>query len=194
MAESTESVDKPIEVRARLGDLHMSPRKVRLVIRLIKGKTVTQARQILKFTVKKATHPILKLLNSAAANASHNFQLQPDTMIVKNITANQGRVMRRFMPRAQGRAFPIKKRQSIVDVILVSAIGGKQQVSKSAKSSKTETEKLPKPQTAQQEANEGEQKSEPVKNKYGFSSGSRIHSGKQKAATKRRLFDRKTNA
>lgn len=189
-----EPEDNPIEVRARLGDLHMSPRKVRLVIRLIKGKTVTQARQILKFTVKKATHPILKLLNSAAANASHNFQLQPDSMIIKNITANQGRVMRRFMPRAQGRAFPIKKRQSIVDVILVAGNGGKQTVQKPVKPSKVEAEKPPQSPAAPGAAGTEEKKSEPVKNKYGFSSGGRIHSGKQKAATKRRLFDRKTNA
>ena len=106
------------EVKARLGDLRISPRKVRLVTDLLRHKTFLEAVKVLTFLNKKSAKPILKLLNSAAANARNNFQLEPEAMNIKAITVNAGRVMQRYMPRAQGRAFPINHRTSIVEVIL----------------------------------------------------------------------------
>lgn len=111
------------QVTARLGDLHISPRKARLVADLIKRKPYLEAVKILSFLSKKAARPLLKLLNSAAANARNNFQLQPEAMRISQITVDTGRVMRRFAPRAQGRAFPIKKRTSVVKLVL--SIDGK---------------------------------------------------------------------
>lgn len=106
------------QATARIGDLHVSPRKVRLVTDLIKKKPFPEAVRILKFLSKKSAHPLLKLLNSAAANARNNFQLEPEHMFISNITVDTGRVAKRFMPRAQGRAFPINRRTSVVNVTL----------------------------------------------------------------------------
>ena len=106
------------QATAKIGDLHISPRKVRLVTDLIKKKTFTEAVRVLKFLSKKSAHPLLKLLNSAAANARNNFQLEPEHMFVSNITVDTGKVAKRFMPRAQGRAFPINRRTSIVRLTL----------------------------------------------------------------------------
>lgn len=185
-----ETVEKKItEVKARLGDLHMSPRKVRLVANAVKGKTVTQARTMLAFMVKKAAKPILKLLNSASANASHNFQLQPDSMKIKSLVVNQGRVMRRFMPRAQGRAFPVKKRQSIVELVLSSDNPAKQAISKPAKARKAD--KVEPAADVKDEASLDLKNSEPVKNKYGRAESKKIQS-KKEGSFKRRIFNRKT--
>lgn len=107
------------EVTATLGDLRISPRKVKLVTDLVKKKRVADARVQLQFLTKKAAHPILKLINSAVANATHNFHLNSERLFVKSITVNQGTMMKRFKPHAQGRAFPIRRRISVVCVTLV---------------------------------------------------------------------------
>jgi len=105
-------------ITARLNDYRQSPRKVRLVANLIKGKKVEDAKNILTFTVKRASNPILDLLNSAVANAKNNFNLEKDTLFIKNITVNEGVVLKRRMPRARGMAYPIKKRNSHVCIEL----------------------------------------------------------------------------
>lgn len=106
------------EATAKLGDLHISPRKVRLVSDLIRGKSFPEAVKSLTFISKKSAKPLLKLLNSAAANARNNFQLEPEKMWVSKITVDTGRVSKRYMPRAQGRAFPINRRMSVVKLVL----------------------------------------------------------------------------
>jgi len=73
---------------------------------------------ILTFTVKRASNPILDLLNSAVANAKSNFNLERDILFIKNITVNEGVVLKRRMPRARGMAYPIKKRNSHVCIEL----------------------------------------------------------------------------
>ena len=105
-------------ITARLNDYRQSPRKVRLVANLIKGKKVEDAKNILTFTVKRASNPILDLLNSAVANAKNNFNLEKDILFIKNITVNEGVVLKRRMPRARGMAYPIKKRNSHVCIEL----------------------------------------------------------------------------
>jgi len=105
-------------ITARLNDYRQSPRKVRLVANLIKGKKVEDAKNILTFTVKRASNPILDLLNSAVANAKSNFNLERDILFIKNITVNEGVVLKRRMPRARGMAYPIKKRNSHVCIEL----------------------------------------------------------------------------
>jgi large subunit ribosomal protein L22 len=116
MSEQPQTIK---EVKASVGDMHISPRKVRLVTDLLKNLTIQQARLQLSLLSKKAAHPILKLLNSAAASARHNFDLDPEKLRVKNITVNQGNVMKRYKPRAQGRASPIRRRTARVEVILI---------------------------------------------------------------------------
>jgi large subunit ribosomal protein L22 len=94
------------------------PRKVRLVADMVRGKSVDRALVELKFLPKRATNAILKAVASAAANASHNFKVAPQDLIVKNITVEKGITLKRSMPMSRGRAFPIKKRTSRIQVTL----------------------------------------------------------------------------
>lgn len=115
MAEAKKDVT---EVTAYARQVHVSPRKARLLTNLIKSLPVGEAIIQLEFATKKAALPIKKLINSAVANASHNFQIETDRLFVKNITVDGGAVFKRFEPRAQGRAFPVRKRTSHISLIL----------------------------------------------------------------------------
>jgi len=106
-------------MKAILTNYRQTPRKVRLVTDLIKGKKVTDALQTLMFLPKRAALPIQKLLESAIANAKHTTSAQESTLVVKNIQVNEGVVLRRSMPRARGSASQILKRSSQVIVELV---------------------------------------------------------------------------
>jgi large subunit ribosomal protein L22 len=118
---------KPVtEVKAFARSVHISPRKVRLVADLIRDMRVEDALAQLRFLNKKAVLPVRKLLDSAVANASHNFQITPDRLFIKSISVDGARVMKSFAPRAQGRAFALRKRLSHVNLILgVSRDAGK---------------------------------------------------------------------
>lgn len=107
-----------MEVRAHLRYLRISPRKVRLVIGLIRGLGIEQAVDQLTVLPKRAALPVLKLLNSAVANAEHNFRLERKNMIIKSIVANEGPKLKRFRPRAFGRAAEILKRMTHVTIVL----------------------------------------------------------------------------
>lgn len=107
-----------MEVTAKLSNLRISPRKVRLVADLIRGSSVKEARGRLSFLVKKTSSPLLKLLDSAAANAKHNFKLNPDEMYISNISVDGGPVLKRTMPRAMGRSYLIRKRTSHINLTL----------------------------------------------------------------------------
>lgn len=114
------------EVKAQLNNLRIAPRKVRLVSELIKGLPVMKAVSQLAFSKKRSALPIMKLVNSAAANASNNFKLDKDYLYVKDIKVDEGPALKRYMPRARGRAALIKKRTSHITLVL----GGKDQKSK----------------------------------------------------------------
>ena len=98
--------------------LRVSPRKVRLVANLIKGMDLKTAELELGYISKHSALPLLKLLRSAVANAKHNFQLPEDSLYIKNITVNQGPVLKRSRARAFGRAAPIRKRTSHIALTL----------------------------------------------------------------------------
>ena len=98
--------------------IRISPRKVKIVIDLIRGKSVRQAAAILQYTPKAATEPVLKLLNSAVANAEANLDLSSDQLYVAEIYANQGPTLKRYRPRARGSASPIRKRTSHISIVL----------------------------------------------------------------------------
>ena len=104
-------------IKATLNDYRQSPRKVRLVANLIKGKQVEKAIALLAFTVKEASGPLKKLLESAIASAK-NLNIEITDLIVKEIQVNKGVIMKRSMPRARGSAFPIHKHTSHINVIL----------------------------------------------------------------------------
>jgi len=121
-----------MEIKAYARYVRMSPRKVRLVIDAIRGKSVSVARAQLVFMKKAAAEPVLKLLNSAVANAQHNNQIAADTLYVKVITADGGPVLKRFTPRAFGRATPIRKRTTHLSIVLEDRAGAAKPEKKSA--------------------------------------------------------------
>lgn len=106
------------EARAKLSYARISSRKVKIVIDLIRNKSVGEALAILKFTPKAGAEIVEKLLNSAIANAQNNHEMDVDNLYVAEIYANQGPTLKRIMPRAQGRAFRIRKRTSHITVVL----------------------------------------------------------------------------
>jgi large subunit ribosomal protein L22 len=110
-----------MEVVAKLKYLRIAPRKVRLVADLIRRKSVNEALNILDFTNKKAAKPLKKLLNSAIANAKHNFQLDPSKLYISKITVDEGPKYKRWMPRARGRADEIQKKTSHITLVLAEA-------------------------------------------------------------------------
>ena len=105
-------------ITAKLNDYRQSPRKVRLVANLVKGKKIEDVRNTLAFLVKRASKPLADLIESAVANASHNFNIPADQLYVKEFRVDEGVVLKRRMPRARGMAFPINKRTSHVFVQL----------------------------------------------------------------------------
>ena len=92
----------------------ISPRKVQIVCDLIRGKDVQTAMAILMQTPKAASEPLMKLLKSACANAENNFSMDPEKLVVTQVFATPGPILKRMMPRAQGRAYRINKRTSHV--------------------------------------------------------------------------------
>ncbi len=104
-------------MKAILRNNRQSPRKVRLVANLIKGKKVTRALDEMRFTDKKACDSITKLLESALANAL-NSGFSKENLIVQEVRVDAGSVLKRSMPRARGSAFPIKKRSSHISITL----------------------------------------------------------------------------
>lgn len=105
-------------MKALLTNYNQSPRKVRLVADLIRGKSIPAAREALTYLPKKSSPVMLKLLNSAVSNAVQNNGAEIDTLFVKAIAVNKGQVMRRFMPKARGRAARYAKTFSIVTLEL----------------------------------------------------------------------------
>ena len=106
------------EARAKVSYARISSRKVKIVIDLIRNKSVGEALAILKFTPKAGAELVEKLLNSAIANAENNHETDVAKLYVAEIYANQGPTLKRIMPRAQGRAFRIRKRTSHITIVL----------------------------------------------------------------------------
>ena len=103
-----------MEAKAYLKYLRISPRKVQIVADLIRGKDVGTAMAILMQTPKAASEPMMKLLKSAVANAENNFNMDVEKLVVTQVFATPGPILKRVMPRAQGRAYRINKRTSHV--------------------------------------------------------------------------------
>lgn len=108
-----------MEFKTTIRYLRMSPRKVRLVADLMRGKEVGAVQNELEHTRKASSLPLLKLLKSAIANVKHNFELSEKGLYIKEIRVDGGPMLKRFRPRAFGRAATIRKRTSHVTLILV---------------------------------------------------------------------------
>ncbi len=107
-----------MEARASLKNARIAPRKVKIVLDLIRGKSVEEAMAILKYTPKSACEYLIKLLNSAVANAENNYGMNKENLYVSECFVCPGPIMKRIMPRAQGRAYRINKRTSQVTLVV----------------------------------------------------------------------------
>ncbi len=116
MAAPADTDAAPQGAVARARYVRMSPMKVRRVVDLVRGMPVGQAASVLRFAQQSAAGPVAKLVASAVANAENNFDLDPATLVISTITVDEGPTMKRFQPRAQGRAYRIRKRTSHITV------------------------------------------------------------------------------
>ena len=114
--DSQSSAAAPARARAVARYVHMSPTKVRRVVALIKDRPVQEALDILRFSPQAAAQPLFKVVASAAANAENNLDLDRDTLVVTAAYADEGPTLKRIRPRAQGRAYRIRKRTSHITV------------------------------------------------------------------------------
>ncbi|TSC74782.1 MAG: large subunit ribosomal protein L22 [Parcubacteria group bacterium Gr01-1014_30] len=105
-------------VIAKLRYLRIAPRKVRLVVDLIRGRSVREAKDVLSWTVKKSSPVLLKLLNSAVASAKNQYQLEESDLYISKVTVDEGPKLKRFFPRARGSAYQIQKKTSHVTMVL----------------------------------------------------------------------------
>lgn len=130
-----------MQVKAQLKYLKIAPRKVRLVANLVKGLSVDEAENQLKFLAKRSAGQILKLLKSAVANAAHNFNLDKNNLYIKKIAVDGGPMSKRWLPRAMGRATPIQKKTSHITLILESSVKGikKEKLERPEKGTEAET-------------------------------------------------------
>lgn len=107
-----------MDVRATAKTVRFTPRKVRLVLDMVRGRSVEEALAILKFTPNHAATAVAKVVKSAVANATNNNQLNAENLYIKACHANEGVVLKRFMPRAKGNAAQILKRTSHITVVV----------------------------------------------------------------------------
>ena len=109
---------KPRQAQASARFVRMSPYKMRFVLDLIRGKHVDEARRILEFTPKAPTHELTKILNAAVANAENTLRVPADTLFVARCWADEGPTLKRWRPRALGRAYRIRKRTSHITIVV----------------------------------------------------------------------------
>lgn len=117
-AKKAKAPAAPPVVKASARYVRIAPRKARLIADQVRGMHIEKARALLQFSPRGAAQPIHKLIDSAAANAENNHDLVGDEMRVASITVDEGPTLRRFRPRAMGRATPINKRTSHIRVAL----------------------------------------------------------------------------
>ncbi|KUI09490.1 50S ribosomal protein L22 [Mycolicibacterium acapulense] len=121
----TTAIEYP-SATAKARFVRVSPTKARRVIDLVRGKSVSEALDILRWAPQAASEPVAKVIASAAANAQNNEGLDPSTLVVATVYADEGPTAKRIRPRAQGRAFRIRKRTSHITVIVESRVSQEQ--------------------------------------------------------------------
>nr|BDW36672.1 ribosomal protein L22 [Streblotrichum convolutum] len=113
-----KSTKSDLEVRALAKHIRMSAHKARRVVNQIRGRSYEQALMILEFMPYRACYPILQLVSSAAANANHNLNLNRSNLIISEAKVDEGAVLKRFQPRAQGRGYPIHKPTCHITIVV----------------------------------------------------------------------------
>ena len=121
--------------------VRVSPRKARRVIDLVRGRSVADALDILRWAPQAASEPVAKVIASAAANAQNNNGLDPATLVVTTVYADEGPTAKRIRPRAQGRAFRIRRRTSHITVVVESRPAKDQRSAKSTRARRAEASK-----------------------------------------------------
>ncbi|MBI4049618.1 MAG: 50S ribosomal protein L22 [Candidatus Doudnabacteria bacterium] len=180
------------QVRAHARYIHHSPRKLRLVAALLKHSPVDEALQQLKFSPKKAALPIIKVINSAVANAVHNFDLNKEQLYIKALTIDPGPVIKKAVPRAQGRAFLVRNRTSHINVLLEA----KPTLRKAKRSifSRSPATQVEKPEEKAIQPAETEEKIDTARPKLKVAPKSQEKIKKHLVDLKRRLFNRKSGS
>lgn len=107
-----------MESLAKLKHLRIAPRKVRLVADLVRGKMALESLVVLNHITKRAARPMAKLLQSAIVNAKNNFELDENILYISKLTVDEGPKLKRWRPRAMGRAYPIQKKTSHITIVL----------------------------------------------------------------------------
>lgn len=125
-----------IQVKALAKGVSNSPRKVAVVAGLVRGRTVADALVILSHTPRRSAQPVIKVIESAKANAEHNHNLKPDTLKIVEITVTAGPRIKRFRPAAHGRALPFQRKTSHIRVVVT----GEERQKKQAKVADTSAE------------------------------------------------------
>jgi large subunit ribosomal protein L22 len=113
---TTPETDEVRSAFARATYVRVTPMKARRIVDLIRGKDAQDALAMLKFAPQAASEPVAKVLASAIANAENNFSLDPDTLVITRAYVDEGPTLKRFRPRAQGRAYRIRKRTSHITI------------------------------------------------------------------------------
>lgn len=112
-----------MEVKAQAKFIRIAPRKTRLVVGLVRGRSVDDARKQLLVSAKLGAKAVMKVLDSAVANAKHNLKIDPTGLVVTKAWVDEGPKLRRFTPRAQGRATPIRHRMSHITIVVAPGEG-----------------------------------------------------------------------
>ena len=107
-----------MKAEAKLNYLRIAPRKVRLVADMVRGRKASDAKAVLGFSLKKGAQPIMKLLDSAIANAKNNLQMDEDSLVISKIVVDGGPILKRWRARSRGRANQIQKKTSHITLVL----------------------------------------------------------------------------
>ena len=143
--------------------VRVSPRKARRVIDLVRGRSVEDALEILRWAPQAASEPVAKVIASAAANAQNNNGLDPATLVVATVYADEGPTAKRIRPRAQGRAFRIRRRTSHITVVVESRPAKDQRSAKSTRARRAEASKAAAKAPAKKAAAKSEATKAPAK-------------------------------
>nr|YP_009667771.1 ribosomal protein L22 [Schistochila macrodonta]QCW58546.1 ribosomal protein L22 [Schistochila macrodonta] len=114
-----KTINSKVKIKALTKHIRMSPKKLQRVVNQIRGRSYEKALMILEFMPYRACNPILKLLSSAAANASHNFGFNKTDLFIDKIQVDKGSFLKRLQPRAQGRGYPIHKPTCHITIVMV---------------------------------------------------------------------------
>lgn len=175
-------------VHASARHIHMSPQKVRLLADMVRNTRVEFALEQLRFSPKNAALPLAKLINSAVANATHNFNLRKEDLFIQTLTVDGGPVLMRYKPRAQGRAGAIHKRSSHINIVLVERKQTGKKTSRNIFAAVTRT----KPEGHKHDHSQEEGKVDETKPHPKQAPRSEEKQKQNRVSLKRRLFNRKS--